>query len=104
MPYNDIIIVVKMNKTDLVDGIRYSNTHHYGKGGFLQSDVNLLNLDNYLDKFDNNTKILVSITLLMIKGVDKNPYFTKYYNTQTYNINDGMYIHNIITGYKDNIY
>lgn len=36
MPYNDIIIIVKMNLTDLVNAIQYSNTNHYGAGGFLQ--------------------------------------------------------------------
>jgi 5'-nucleotidase / UDP-sugar diphosphatase len=100
MPYNDMIIIVKMNKTDLVNGIKYSNTHHYGEGGFLQSDINLSNFDNYLDKFENKNTVLVSISLLMIKGVDLNPYFTKYYNTQTYVINNGMYVYNIIIGYK----
>lgn len=104
MPYNDMIIILKMNKTDLIDGIRYSNTRHYGEGGFLQSDINLSNLDNYLVKFENKTNILVSISLLMIKGVDPNPYFTKYLNTRTYDVNDGMYIHNIITEYKENVY
>lgn len=62
------------------------------------------NFNNYLDKFDNKNGILVSITLLMIKGVDTNPYFTKYFDTHIYDINDGMCVYNIITGYKDNIY
>lgn len=101
MPYNDMIIIVKMNKTDLVNGIKYSNSYHYGEGGFLQSDINLSNLDNHLVKFENKNTVLVSISLLMIKGVDPNLYFTKYFNTPTYDINDGMYIHNIITGYKE---
>lgn len=104
MPYNDMIIIVKMNKSDLVNGIKYSNSYHYGEGGFLQSDINLSNLENHLVKFENKNTVLVSISLLMIKGVDPNPYFTKYYDTPAYDINDGMYIHNIITGYKDNIY
>ena len=106
MPYNDMIVIVKMNKIDLINAIQYSNTHHYGEGGFLQSDINLDNLSNLdnPDKFKNGNVILVSISLLMIKGVDTNPYFTKYFNTTSYNVNDGMFIHNIILSNKDSIY
>lgn len=53
-----------------------------------------------MNKFDNKIDVLVSISLLMIKGVDPNPYFTKYYNTPTYDVNDGMYINNIILSNK----
>lgn len=98
IPFNDLIVIVKMNKTDLFNGIKYSNFHHYGEGGFLQSDINLNNLHKV------NEIILVSISLLMIKGIDSNPYFIKYANTDAYDINDGMYIQNIIMQYKENIF
>lgn len=97
MPFNDLMIVVCMNKTDLINGIMYSITNHYGGGGFLQSDINLNNLTLY--KFQD--KIYVSITLLMIKGIDANPFFTKYYNPNYNYYDNGMYIQNIIFKFKN---
>lgn len=101
MPYNDHIVNIRMNKTDLINGIKYSNKYYHGEGGFLQSDINLNNL-NELNKF--NDIVYVSLTILMIKGVDSNPYFEKYYNTNNYNIKDCEYVQNIIFSYKGNIY
>lgn len=101
LPFNDLITVIKMNKSDLIYGIDYSNTYHYGKGGFLQSDINLNNLD-ILDKFTDI--IFVSISLLMIKGVDSNPYFIKYYNKNYNYYDNSAYVQNILFSYKNNTF
>ena len=104
LPFNDLIIFIRMNKTDLINAIQYSNKNHYGRGGFLQSDINLKNINelDILDKFDDI--IFVSISLLMIKGVDTNPYFNKYYYPNTNYIDNGMYIQNILFSFKNNTY
>jgi hypothetical protein len=101
LPFNDLITVIGMNKSDLIYGIEYSNTYHYGGGGFLQSDINLNNLD-ILNKFDDI--VFVSISLLMIKGVDLNPYFTKYYNPNYNYYDNSAYVQNILFSYKNNTF
>jgi len=101
LPFNDLIIFIRMNKTDLINAIQYSNKNHYGRGGFLQSDINFNKID-ILDKFDDI--IFISISLLMIKGVDTNPYFNKYFNPNTNYIDNGMSIQNILFSYKNNTY
>lgn len=109
MPYDDHIVVININPFDLINGIEYSNTKHYGNGGYLQIDnidfVNYLNytLNNCFDSrfnidcnnFDN---IILSTSTLILDGIDTNPFFSKY---KVLNIYDGIPIQNIIMSYKN---
>ena len=97
MPFNDYIIVIQIKQDDLVKGIEYSNINHYNSGGYLQLD----NFDILNNLSKSNTKIInLSISTLILDGIDSNPYFLKYKVKNKY---DGVPIHNIITSNKGNI-
>ena len=97
-PFEDDIIVIRMELMDLIDGIKYSNHNYKNKGGFIQSDI----FDFDIKSFPTNAKINVSTTKMMLRGIDYNPYFMKYSNS--FGELDGIRIHNIIVQYKDMIF
>lgn len=103
MPFNDYIVIIQINPDDLIQGIKYSNSKHYNDGGYLQTDL------GYLDKLDKlvkkskktNKNITMSVSTLVLDGIDSNPYFEKYRVKNKY---DGVPIHNIVMSYKGSLY
>jgi 2',3'-cyclic-nucleotide 2'-phosphodiesterase (5'-nucleotidase family) len=99
LPFEDTIVKIQINIDDLIDGIEYSNLKYKGKGGYIQSDKTIDWIKNeYLSNINFNKYINVTTTKLLLKGVDPNPYFTKYSNSFT--AEDGLPIHDIIISYQ----
>ena len=94
LPFKDTIVVVQMDWEDLVKGIEYSKQNHLGKGGFIQTDLDF--------DFDLTfqEKINVSTTVMLLQGVDPNPYFTKYFSS--HKKDSGTLIHDIFEIYYKN--
>ena len=100
IPYNDYITVIQINSNDLIEGIKYSNTVYYNDGGYLQLD-NWKLVNEYNSSLKNVRNISLSISTLILDGINSNPHFEKYKLKNKY---DGTPIQNIIMSYKDNIY
>jgi 5'-nucleotidase len=100
MPFNDYIVVIQISPDDLIKGIEYSNEKYYNDGGYLQTDkVELITYFNTSLTKDKN--ITISISTLVLDGIDSNPYFEKYKVKNKY---DGVPVHNIVMSYKGNSY
>ena len=93
--YNDYIVEICIDINDLVNGFNYSNTNYYDDGGYLQTD----NLDIIYNQYKYNSSkcVRLSISTLVLDGINKNPFFFKYKLKNKY---DGIPIHNIISTYK----
>ena len=102
MPFNDYIVIIQIEINDLINGIEYSNKHYYDDGGFLQFDNNNVFYNILkLNSTQSIQKINLSVSTLVLDGIDTNPYFSKY---RVKNIYDGIPIHNIISSNKGNEY
>lgn len=100
LPYQDIVIVIPMKLSDLVEGIEYSNLKHKGKGGYIQSDIDIVEIKkkfNY-NKLNINIMVNVSTVQMLLRGIDPNPYWVKYSNS--FGEKDGIPIHNILFSYQ----
>jgi len=95
LPFEDTVVRIQMDLKDLVDGIEYANTKYKGQGGYIQSDNSI---DWIKNTYWQNKFINVTTTKLLLKGVDPNPYFTKY--STSFSDLDGIPIQDIIISYQ----
>lgn len=105
LPFQDIVVSIYMNVSDLIDGIEYSNSRYKNLGGYIQSDIDIgLIKEKYAVELKNNKTQLINVSLikLMLKGIDYNPYFIKYSNE--FGESDGVPIHNILISYQGMIF
>ena len=86
-PFNDPITTVTMKGEDILDGISFSNDRYYNDGGYLHFFGKEIEIDNYYK---------VSLSTLILDGVDPNPYFKKYMIPNKY---DGIPVRNILLKY-----